>query len=176
MVMLETLQTELTSGTYTMANKTLTNPTINFTDKAVVQNVKFRAYPSAAQTVATGGFVNAVLDQESFDTGSDFNTTTYAFTAPVTGYYLLLGAFCFANVGDGSPMYVRFSSTTNGGGTNYAQTGLAGASVGDDPSIPINALLYLTATSTVYMSIYQNSGGNLDTINYTFFSGVLLST
>lgn len=78
------------TDTQTLTNKTLTNPTINYTDKTIVTNVKSRAYRSTNQSVNSGSLTKVQLDTESFDVGSDFdNATNYRFTAPVTGYYAI---------------------------------------------------------------------------------------
>ena len=78
------------TDTQTLTNKTLTNPTINYTDKTIVTNVKSRAYRSTTQSVNSGSLTKVQLDTESFDVGSDFdNATNYRFTAPVTGYYAI---------------------------------------------------------------------------------------
>lgn len=49
----------------------------------------FNAYPGTSPTNVTGdGTVYVIpFDTETFDQGSDFNTGTYTFTAPVTGRY-----------------------------------------------------------------------------------------
>jgi len=48
-----------------------------------------KAYLGSNQTISTGFGSRAtlVLDTESYDTGSEFNTGTYTFTAAATGYY-----------------------------------------------------------------------------------------
>lgn len=77
-----------TTDTQTLTNKTLTNPTINFTDKSIVQNVLCRAYLSSTQTYSSvGTFMKIAFNTENYDVGNDFNTTTNTFTAPVAGYY-----------------------------------------------------------------------------------------
>lgn len=55
-----------------------------------VTNAKARAYLSADQDDITDNTVTLVnLDTESYDQGSDFDTTNYYFVAPVDGYYLV---------------------------------------------------------------------------------------
>lgn len=69
-----------------------------FTDKAPVMNVKMLAYLNAAQTNLTDGTWTLVnIDTEVYDIGSDFNTTSHLFTAPVTGYYLITGKVLYDN-------------------------------------------------------------------------------
>nr|BAR18315.1 hypothetical protein [uncultured Mediterranean phage uvMED] len=47
------------------------------------------AYLSTTQSNISTGFTTVNLDAEIFDVNSDFNTSTYTFTAPVTGKYLV---------------------------------------------------------------------------------------
>ena len=47
------------------------------------------AYSSSAQDNIPTGFTTVNLDAEIFDVNSDFNTSNYTFTAPVTGKYLV---------------------------------------------------------------------------------------
>lgn len=79
------------TGSQTIINKVLTNPTVNFTDKAASMNVKARAYAGTNQSFSNGIGARVIFDTESYDTGSDFDSTTnYRFTAPVTGHYLIV--------------------------------------------------------------------------------------
>jgi hypothetical protein len=47
------------------------------------------AYSSSSQNDIANGIVTIQLDAEVYDVNSDFNTSTYTFTAPVTGKYLV---------------------------------------------------------------------------------------
>ena len=47
------------------------------------------AYSSSAQDDIATGIVIISLDAEVYDVNSDFNTSTYTFTAPVTGKYMV---------------------------------------------------------------------------------------
>lgn len=79
------------TGSQTLTNKVLTNPTINFTDKAASMNVKARAYAGTNQSFSNGIGARVMFDTESYDIGSDFDSATnYRFTAPVAGYYLIV--------------------------------------------------------------------------------------
>lgn len=87
------------TDTVTLTNKTLTTPTINgatltgtqaYGDNAPNITPKARAYRSAAYTSGTN-FNKVPLEAESYDIGSDFDTTNNRFVAPVTGYYQVTG-------------------------------------------------------------------------------------
>jgi hypothetical protein len=47
----------------------------------------FSAYASSAQTVSALTHTKVQINTETFDTNSNFNTSTYAFTPTVAGYY-----------------------------------------------------------------------------------------
>jgi hypothetical protein len=51
--------------------------------------VTMRAYLSGDQGLAAGSSTIMQFDSESFDTGSDFNTSTYEYTVPSSGKYLV---------------------------------------------------------------------------------------
>jgi hypothetical protein len=53
---------------------------------------KFKVYRNGDQSVTTGTWTAVQLNAEEFDTNSNFDTTTYKYTVPVTGYYFLNGA------------------------------------------------------------------------------------
>ena len=48
-----------------------------------------QAYSSSAQNNISTGITTINLDAEIYDVNSDFNTSNYTFTAPVTGKYLV---------------------------------------------------------------------------------------
>ena len=83
-------QTDVADSTTTLTNKTLTNPTINFTDKAVAQNVRCSVYLGTASSgITNASFTKIDFDTELYDTGGDFDTANSRFVAPVSGYYLV---------------------------------------------------------------------------------------
>ena len=67
------------------------NPTVNFTDKAVTQNVSFMSRLSGNFAMATSTFTLIPFATELWDIGGDYTNTSgnYKFTAPVAGYYLV---------------------------------------------------------------------------------------
>lgn len=60
----------------------------------------FLAYPNATLTDVTGGGVSYVVayDTEAFDQNSDYNTSTYQFTAPLDGRYFFGFSVLFTDV------------------------------------------------------------------------------
>lgn len=69
---------------------------------AVPGNILARVYRAATQSVTPGAFATIVFDTENFDVGSNFNTATGEFTAPVAGIYAISGFVHARNLADGS--------------------------------------------------------------------------
>ena len=95
------------TGSQTLSNKVLTNPTVNFTDKAASMNVKARAYAGTNQSFSNGIGARVMFDTESYDTGSDFDSATnYRFTAPVAGHYLIVVKVAITSPADQTLMQI----------------------------------------------------------------------
>jgi hypothetical protein len=65
--------------------------------------VKFRAYLSADQDDIAGagaGHYKIALNAETYDIGSDFDTTNNCFVVPITGYYQINAALKFEGGAD----------------------------------------------------------------------------
>jgi hypothetical protein len=56
---------------------------------AAASDVLVRAYLDSDQSITSGNTNTLQFDGEDFDTGSDFSTSTYTFTTPSDGYYLV---------------------------------------------------------------------------------------
>ena len=70
------------------------------------------AYSSSAQNDIATGVVTIQLDAEVYDVGSDFNTSNYTFTAPVTGKYMCSGNISMNDVDTAFQwIYGRFNSS-----------------------------------------------------------------
>lgn len=149
------------SGTQTLTNKTLTNPTINFTDKSIVQNVSCRAHLSTNQLNLTNNTQTLVqLDTEDYDIGSDFNTSTYKFTAPVNGYYLLIGQIGFTpTIAD--KRYLGFIRI-NGGDNLAIGTSANGANT-SSTYVTMTTISYLAAND--YIQLYAESESGTNTVD-----------
>ena len=61
-------------------------------------NVAFRVSNETQNNIATSSDVTIKFSSEIFDKNSDFNTSTYTFTAPVTGRYLFAITIVALNV------------------------------------------------------------------------------
>ena len=116
-----------------------TNQTISEQNKITIAS---RAYRNAAFSVTGGGGEEKlILDAESYDLGSNWDTTNGRFTAPVTGYYQVNLKIHFQNV-DAGGVYIALIYV-NGALYSYAQQ-YAHAST-DDPSAHVSDLVPATA-------------------------------
>jgi hypothetical protein len=106
----------------------------------------FRVYRNGNQTISAATTTKVAFNAESFDTNSNFDSTTnYRFTPTVAGYYQINSIICFTT---GAGQLTIFKN-----GSMY-QTGLEvtyNASMGGH--IPISDLIYLNG-STDYVEIY----------------------
>lgn len=160
------------SATQTLTNKTLTNPTVNFTNKAVTQNVCFAASKGTTQSLPSGTFTTVLFDTEEFDVGSDYNTSTGKFVVPVTGYYLLTAGVQLDSLTDGTRGITKLMV----GATEIARQVLH-ASHTQNLTPSVSTIAYLTASDEVTVEAYQITGGaiNISTLGGSRFSGILLS-
>jgi len=128
----------------------------NTTERAINIMPKCKAYLNAAQT----GLVDTVstivnLDTEVYDIGSDFNTTTHLFTAPITGYYLIIGNVAFTSVVTAKQYQARIMVDANLVAVTDAVIGAA-----LDPYVHVSSIEAVAAGSTIGLYAVSNSGDN----------------
>jgi len=150
---------DVTSGASpAFANPTITGATLNGTiaygDNAPNISPKARAYLSAAQSnLSNNTWTKILLNTESYDAGSDFDTTNNRFVAPVTGYYLVSGMVRFENV-VADKRYLA-SIFVNGG--NYTSNSVH-ASTTVALAVPVTVIAPVTAGQYIELYAYQSSG------------------
>ena len=115
----------------------------------------FSAYPSAAQTLSTGTWTTLAFNTEVYDTNSNYNTSTYAFTPTVAGYYNFNASV--RSAGATTRFYTKFlkNGTTNyyGNDFNFAANGL---------NSNYSVLLYMNgSTDSVVTQTFLQGGGGL---------------
>ncbi len=165
------------TDTQTLTNKTLTNPSINFTDKAVSQNVLCRVYLSSNQSISDATATKITFNSESFDIGGDFDSSTnYRFVAPVTGYYLVMLDVGFVAGGTANrPFNIRIKAN---GTTDYARVQSYTESTNEALFLHTGDIVYLTSGQYIEGYVYQNSGSTREILggaSNTSLSIILLS-
>lgn len=112
-----------------IANNAITSTQVSGIDKSITTTdsnpYKFSVYMSANQTLSAtpGAYNKLVLNTEEYDTNNNFNTTTYTYTIPVTGYYIFTGCaqllsqaasyFIISLSKTGTTEYRRFAENPN---------------------------------------------------------------
>jgi hypothetical protein len=137
----------------------------------------FQAKLDANQNNLTvGGSINTIIefDSEVFDQNADFNTSTYTFTAPVTGKYLLSYSLRFHNLDTASTSVSIILTTSNRSYANYQD--MAGfASDFDYFQFTTSLLVDMDASDTASVKYYIDGGAAQNDISqYSNFTGVLL--
>ena len=141
----------------------------------------FSAYLNTGQSNIATGYTTVQFDTENFDVNADFNTSTYTFTAPVTGKYLLQvnvsfsslplnAVWFFVQIVTSNRSY-NFSRTTTPYDADFGTTiyTLAQTTVADMDANDTAYIRFYQYTGTTSTDIYGASGNN-----YTFFTGALL--
>lgn len=106
---------------------------------------------------ADGDTIN--FDTETFDIGSNFDTSAKTFTAPVAGKYFFNVRVRMTDV-DNNSTFIYISLVTTGG-TFASIFGLSGAAGGDFPNWHVNlpVIASMAASNTAKVK-YNFSGGN----------------
>ena len=117
----------------------------------------FAATPSAGQTLSSGTWTTIAFNTEVFDTNSNYNTSTYAFTPTVAGYYNFT-AVIRSNAAT-TRFFTKFvkNASTNfwGNDFNFSANGLISN---------YSALIYMNgSTDTVVTQAFMQGGGGLTT-------------
>jgi hypothetical protein len=152
------------SATQTLTNKTLTSPTITGATITVASTAApaFYAYASASQSIANTTFTKIQYNVESFDTNSNYDSTTnYRFTPTVAGYYQINARIQF---GAAATAAAEAFISIYKNGSEYARLTSGPVPVSGVPSPGGSVLVYLNgSTDYVEAYVYQNRGGSYST-------------
>lgn len=143
------------------------------------QMVGFRAYLSADQdNITNSTWTTIQANTESYDTGSDYNTGTYTFTAPVAGYYYLHVNVRWESGAITASKYVLARLYKNGT-TSLAQDTTLQPTNNFIINNQISTVVHLDASDTVVAQAWHNNGTNTPDIDsqdyHTFFEGYLIA-
>ena len=158
------------AGTETLTNKTLTSPVLNMEDSMPSTNVRCSVRLSSSQ--GTDGAPTVEFDTEDFDTGSDFNTSTYIFTAPVAGYYLITASVELSSGSDQATCILRIMK--NGGEAKRSAEQSSGTGV---QGVNVTAILSLAVDDTINFQVYTSSTMTVQSASQRSYAMIhLLST
>ena len=130
----------------------------------------FLVYPNGDQTNIAND-ATLVFDQEIYDLNADFNTSTYTFTAPVTGKYLMCVAVEIDNH-DTSHNWLRVELTTSN--RSYSNS-LVSPDVHPYMSIDYSIIVDMDASDTCYLRFGYSGGSQVaDKSDRSRWSGVLI--
>jgi len=120
----------------------------------------FVAYNSATLPDVTGdntGYSPIAFNTEIFDQNSDYDNTTYTFTAPVTGRYYFFVLLLF---GDVDATFTRFAVTFTTSNRNYTTSGTLGKLFNADAqcSISFAVMADMDALDTCVVSTFASGG------------------
>jgi hypothetical protein len=120
-----------------------------------------------------GNLQTVTFSSEVFDQNSDFNTSNYTFTAPVTGKYFFSVMLSLLNIDTGATYYSTRVITSNR--TYVAEIDPNFSADLDRYGVQMSILADMDASDTVTVQILQVSGtSQTDIATDSFFSGSLI--
>ena len=129
----------------------------------------------------TGDGTNALIRFNAvfFDTGSNFNTSTHLFTAPITGVYKFTGN-CFTSSYASNNTSVSLYFQVNGGTGTIYNSGVTNPYISGDGASGtfgpfISAIIYLNASDTVGYTIKCSGHSSKNVgLDVAYFYGALI--
>lgn len=140
----------------------------------------FRAYSSVNLPNVTGDGSNyiVIFDSVSYDRGSDFNTATGTFTAPVLGVYIFVVNIQFSNLGAGNTQGVITVSSSSDLQVIYDMSSGTTRDANNNIMVSGSAMCLLGAggTATVTVAVFGGAKtvGVTNGTDRSTFSGFLL--
>jgi len=125
-----------------------------------------RAYNNSSQSISTAVLTTLQLSSESFDTQGDYNTGTYRFIAPSTGYYIVQVEVLVPGTATNWFAYI------NNNGTGVVEASHHGTGSGSS-TLSIHDLVSMTSGNYLEAQVFQFSGGSLilgSGSNHTFMT------
>ena len=140
----------------------------NITHEKLKSTVMFRG--TTTQTVTNSVSPTSITTYtEVTDRGADFNHTTGLFTAPYDGDY-----WFGANVGFENVVIPRMGLRIFANSVIIAEEFGSSTTNTYDPRMSCSAAVAMTAGQTAYISVYQDSGGDIALHSTSSFSGYLI--
>jgi len=134
----------------------------------------FQAHLASDQSVSGSTSANVTMNTESFDVNSDFNTSNYTFTAPVTGKYILTTQVSTYGISGSSTDYGQVQIQTSNAAYNDIAHQPAGNNIG---SFQVSVVADMDANDTAFVSVHSHDDSDYTVRGSranTFFSGILI--
>jgi hypothetical protein len=130
---------------------------------------------SGGQNNFGGGEVIIQFGREHWDVGGNFNTSTYTFTAPVTGKYILSASIHLQSLSTGSSQYYKLMIDTSNR-TYYNYMDPQGLSTDGMWTMTLTHVADMDANDTAICRIKELAqGGTTDIVaDVTHWTGYLL--
>ena len=153
-----TLIGDATTGSLTMGSgETLTMD--GLATKVAAGDVIYQGGKVGNHTLTNGTYTQLDFSTESYDRGNNFASNT--FTAPKDGVYLFHVGFRPNDFAVDRISIHTYKNDSNVGGTAIANTGeLTNINAGEYPFVQVTNLLSLSASQTIKMYGYQNTGSD----------------
>ena len=127
---------------------------------SITGSESFRAYIGGTQTISAFTWTLLSFGNESWDTGSNFNTSTYLYTVPTTGKYffnLMVRNKAGVTPSEDVDIAIYKNSSADIHRTEHRQAG--GVYAVTTSSYAVSGIMDLTATDTVSAYIYTDVTG-----------------
>ena len=170
----QTYKTEPSGGVTGIATSMTSGTGINL---AVNGEITMPLQPAFLVTLGTqmdnisnsaASFTTVEFDTEVFDQNSDFNTTNYTFTAPVTGRYFIYSTLYLA-AADSAAAYISLRITTSNRNYEWAIATDTFAQDAGQYSFNGTGVCDMDAADTATIGILQSGGTaqmDIDTVSY----------
>jgi len=137
--------------------------------------VSFKITQNSNQNVSTATTTVVVFDSTTngFDQGSNFNTSTYKFTAPSAGRYFFHSSVIL-EYGNAAGEYGNLTFFVNGSDRQAAMRQVVDGDPTLGSNLQLSSILDLSASDTVEVKIYHTQGGTqaIDSNeDFTYFMG-----
>ena len=138
------------------------------TTKVGAGDVMFQGGKTGNTTLTNGTYTQIQFTSESYDRGNNFASNT--FTAPKDGVYLFHVQFRPNNFAFNRLITNIYKNDSSIAGTAISNTGeVVNVNSGEYPSITSTNLLSLSATDTIKIYGYQNTGSDQTIFEATLF-------
>jgi hypothetical protein len=119
--------------------------------------VRVHVYRGTNQTISAGTTATVGFSTSGVDSMASFNTTTFTFTSPADGYYLVNPVISLTPDVANKAVYLQVQHLDSLGTIRYTVTESKGTLSTDEFSMEVSPVLYLSAGDLIKITFYHNS-------------------